>query len=88
MTILQIAFLVFGVGVVSFQVFRLIKPTKQLSTLKRRQEMVFVLWYSLLIVMICLPSKFDGWKLLADLAMLSTLIYWFVVRKRLAEGGR
>ena len=88
MTILQIAFLVFGVGVVSFQVFRLIKPTKQLSTLKRRQEIVFVIWYSLLIVTITLPSKFDGWKLLADLAMLSTLVYWFVLRNRLAEGGR
>ena len=77
----QIGLLIFGVSVTLFRSIYLAKNWQKLAPLKRRQDVVFLVFYTLLLALIVIPRRFAGWKMFADILMLVALFYWFRLLK-------
>ena len=61
---------------------------RQMTDIKRRQEIVFSVWYSLLVVLLILPHSASGWAILLDVSFLGSLAYWFVLGRSSAKKGQ
>ena len=80
----QIGVIIFGIGIVIAQLADLKRNWPRLTSSKRRQDSVYLIWYSLVIIFIGLTRipRLEFWANIAAALMLGFGIYSFILRSR------